>query len=508
MISKRNNLLINAIKNNDIEGILAELKNGADVSASDGFGLTPLHIAIKQCNTIAIRQLIECGANLHHVSNDNLNPMSYAAICGNIETIRTLTTFCADFEPAGVNHKSPLEYALESEKKDITEYLIRHGADVDCLSTDNETLLMKMCQQKNTAGVHLLLNAEAYTATKNNDGLSAIDFAIKRKSLPIFYNLAQRSLPLDAKKALNRQIIHITPSSLIFFLNAYLYIFKSIFKTNISDAWNKLGIKSKRHKKNNIQTDLLFRYLKIGDIENSHIAILDGADTHAYNQEGVPVLIAAARSINAIRAGNERKEWNNPEVTSDLAKFILRLLQEGCDPQQKDHQTGRTLLHEACQTNNLALLAILLHNKKTLQTMNLSDDALNRPLHYAAMTMSSTAIEWLASVGADINPVNREGVTPFHLTALKADYKSASVLLTRGASIYLKTRDGRTITDLLCRKNSDNAFQYLALVQARKIIIGAKSVFSINNPFTEIVRPTLTSGKSIHSALFKKSPKQ
>ena len=58
-------LLMEAVKQNDVEAVRALIKAGADVKAKNAKERTPLMEAVKQNNVEIVRILIEAGANVN-----------------------------------------------------------------------------------------------------------------------------------------------------------------------------------------------------------------------------------------------------------------------------------------------------------------------------------------------------------------------------------------------------------------------------------------------------------
>jgi ankyrin repeat protein len=109
------------------------LKQGADVNAAQGDGMTALHWAAQHGDLDETRMLVYAGARLEAVTrNGNYTPLHLAARTGNAPVIRALLD-----AGANVNAKttsggaSPLHLAAQQGNADAITALIDKGAEVD-----------------------------------------------------------------------------------------------------------------------------------------------------------------------------------------------------------------------------------------------------------------------------------------------------------------------------------------------------------------------------------------
>ncbi|WP_264329182.1 ankyrin repeat domain-containing protein [Wolbachia endosymbiont (group A) of Andrena hattorfiana] len=136
-----------AVEDGYIEMVQFLLENGANVNAKTEVSEeTPLYLAVKKGNVEMIELLIEKGANVNAGNKDENTPLHYA---GNINIVRLLVA-----NGANVNAKSksdppysmgstPLHYAASAGDKDIAEFLIDNGADVNAQNAQGDTPLHK-----------------------------------------------------------------------------------------------------------------------------------------------------------------------------------------------------------------------------------------------------------------------------------------------------------------------------------------------------------------------------
>jgi ankyrin repeat protein len=143
--------------------------------------------------------------------------------------------------------------------------------------------------------------------------------------------------------------------------------------------------------------------------------------------------------------------------------------------------TGNTLLHEALSLQDVDMAQRLLDRPPFATLVNFSNHKLDRPLHLAVECGDAALVERLVKLRADVNAVNQSGYSPLHMAARHVDPECAQVLLRLGANLALTTRSGRGIEDMLPLSAAKRS-EFLALIQARRVIDGARSIFSSNHP--------------------------
>jgi hypothetical protein len=97
--------------------VLVELDGGADVTARDRDGRTPLHYAASNGTHADIQALLDAGADL--MARDKIwgsTPLHWAAQSGTSVSLRALLDAGADAKAKNKNGKTPWDSAQENEK--------------------------------------------------------------------------------------------------------------------------------------------------------------------------------------------------------------------------------------------------------------------------------------------------------------------------------------------------------------------------------------------------------
>lgn len=143
----------------DRPGVVALLKQGADVNASQGDGMTALHWAAMNGDAAMAKTLLYAGANANAATRlGGFTPIDLAAKNGEADVVRALLAGGADPKVADLHGTTPLMFAAESGDVDVTTALLEAGADVNAKeSFRGETALMFAAAYDRTAAVKVLL---------------------------------------------------------------------------------------------------------------------------------------------------------------------------------------------------------------------------------------------------------------------------------------------------------------------------------------------------------------
>ncbi|XP_076164401.1 transient receptor potential channel pyrexia-like isoform X2 [Ptiloglossa arizonensis] len=124
-----------------VEVVKVLLNKNAKVTARDGDGRTPLHLAAYAASVKILEELLKHGANpCDWDFNKKCTPLHCAAAIGNVACVKCLIKSQADVN-AGLSGKSPLYYAVLSNAGDCVEALLQAGASPNYPQVYTETPL-------------------------------------------------------------------------------------------------------------------------------------------------------------------------------------------------------------------------------------------------------------------------------------------------------------------------------------------------------------------------------
>jgi ankyrin repeat protein len=180
-----------AIKSNDNFTIAALLARGFDPNTIESTrGDSGLIIAIRENATRVLPLLLNArGIDLDQKALNGDTPLMIAAFKANKTVVQALLE-----KGAAVNKDgwTPLHYAAASGNNDIVQMLLDKSAALDALSPNNTTPIMMAARGGHILTVKLLLDAGADASLKNQQGMTAIDFAREAGNNEIVEGLTYR----------------------------------------------------------------------------------------------------------------------------------------------------------------------------------------------------------------------------------------------------------------------------------------------------------------------------
>jgi ankyrin repeat protein len=147
---------------------------GADVNAPGHSGMTPLHVAARAGNTLAIRCLLNNGAGVTISIQDDrcLQPIHYA--CSNHNAAIHRRWYC---EQGGHTCWGCYEGDNNIDMRPIIKLLLENGADVNASGNSRNTPIFHAIYSRVPERVRLLLDMGADLTWENTDGLSVFQAA-------------------------------------------------------------------------------------------------------------------------------------------------------------------------------------------------------------------------------------------------------------------------------------------------------------------------------------------
>lgn len=148
----------------DREAVRALLKQGADVSAAQGDGMTPLHWAAERGDAAMAEMLLYAGANVAAVTRiGQYTPLHLASRSGNAAVVQALINGGADVKArATTSGATALHLAAASGNAAVIKTLVDAGAEVNAREGQwGQTPLMFAASQNRVDAIKTLLAAGA-----------------------------------------------------------------------------------------------------------------------------------------------------------------------------------------------------------------------------------------------------------------------------------------------------------------------------------------------------------
>ncbi|MEG2999922.1 MAG: ankyrin repeat domain-containing protein [Comamonas sp.] len=169
-----------AVTRDHYSNVMTGLLRGINPNTPDERGRTALTLAMRQESWRVVDTLLLApGIDLNLANRQGETPLMLAAIKGNLELVKKLAERGADINREGW---TPLHYAASAGLEHsvaIASYLLEHSAYIDAASPNGSTPLMLAAQYSSEAMVKLLIQEGADVSLRNQQGLTAVDFARK-----------------------------------------------------------------------------------------------------------------------------------------------------------------------------------------------------------------------------------------------------------------------------------------------------------------------------------------
>lgn len=176
------------------------LNYNTEIDAPDGNGYTPLHYATQSYNIAAILTLLDRGANVNALSNNETSALDMACQNGKEDLANIFVLHKSNLNRCnGMNGMSPLHAAIVNGLGLTVSLLLKNGADPNLSDNNNVKPLYIAVKYAHENIVRYLLNAGATPNWTDENGISALHIA----SAAGFYNIASLLLisgaDVDAK---------------------------------------------------------------------------------------------------------------------------------------------------------------------------------------------------------------------------------------------------------------------------------------------------------------------
>ncbi len=164
-----------AAKNDNPVEIAKLLNLGFDGNVRDPKGDHALHVAIRENAGKAVTALLKWEKiDVEARNKVDESPLMLAALGGQLAVVQQLITLGADVNKPGW---APLHYAATRGHLDVMYLLLDKSAYIDAASPNGTTPLMMAAFYGTPSAVKLLLEAGADPLLRNQQDLTAIDFA-------------------------------------------------------------------------------------------------------------------------------------------------------------------------------------------------------------------------------------------------------------------------------------------------------------------------------------------
>jgi ankyrin repeat protein len=457
--AKQDYSLFEAVEKGDLEQLELLISKGADVNLKNQEGWTPLHIAAKEGHVDIAALLIKNRAEVNERINSRddpsgLTPLHIAAYSNHVDVVELLIGAGAQINVHGTYGHTPLEYAAGRGDKDIVELLLAKGADIEAGDDWNRTPLLAAAPNNRPEIVKLLLDRGANVEARMKSGRqNALHMAASRNFLEVAKLLLKAGAYIDDRdmtgqtplhKAVmkgHQDMVELLLDNGAFWRHRHL----GIGLIGLAMAQNQ-GEMVKFLVDKGLPNSPVHVAAFFGDINEVKSYLDGGGDINEYSPNGFMLLLCA---INGGR--------------TEVAELLIK---KGANTNRICFEGGSALEYAAWK-GRTGIARMLLDN---------GAEATNGALHAAVSSGRKDILEMLIAKGADVNgtgfkeelSVRRPGPpdykfdrgwTNLHTACYHTNppwrknievYQAiVEVLVTHGADVNAKTKNGRTPISLL-----------------------------------------------------------
>lgn len=352
----------------------------------------PIHIAASYGLTVLVERLLDGGADVNSINQDEVTALQLAAATQEPSTVELLLKRGASVHIRDRNQVTPLwrVAAKLNGNATIAKLLLEGGSEPGASDWVGVTPLHNACLNGNFEIFKLLTAAGADVKAKDHSGESPLHYALKRADPPL--DLIKELIRLGAD-------------------------------VNEQD--------------NNSQAPLYVIVAGSGDTAIVSLLLSSGADINDDDVFGYTALHSAAATGNLAvttlltekgadlslrdKKGNSALAWAAQYGKADVVKYLIqKLAAQGNESSITAVDIrGRTALHRAAAKGHVDIVAMLLAAENTDSAL-ITHDNIPRatPLHAAAYQGHEMVVKILLKNGGDVKAQNRLGETPIDL-ALK-----------------------------------------------------------------------------------------
>jgi ankyrin repeat protein len=397
----------------DVATIRTLLKQGSDVNAAQGDGMTALHWAAMQNNAELAQILLYAGANVRATTRINgYTPLFLASQHGHAEVIDTLLKGGADARAISVTGSTPLMLAAASGNIKAVQLLLDAGADVNARDTAKGHTALMYATGYNRVPVVRLLTGRGADVTIASKVVDLYEFSAEdSEGRP-----AQGQAPSAGATQAQQEPRPVQPSG--------------------APATGGGGAQRQAPRRPQVPgVDRGWVYTELIGYQGGLTPLLLAA--REGHNEAVKALLEAGADVNQVSPGDKTSALLIATINGhyDLARSLL---DQGADPKLAS-ENGVTPLYavlncEWAQKANYPQPRA--HLQQRLTYLDLMTALLDKGADPNTRLRKKV---WYAGYNSDLSGIDESGATPFWRAAYASDVPAMKLLVARGADSRIPT---------------------------------------------------------------------
>uniref|UniRef100_A0A8B9RJM5 Ankyrin repeat domain 52 n=1 Tax=Astyanax mexicanus TaxID=7994 RepID=A0A8B9RJM5_ASTMX len=403
--------------NGHIDVVKYLLRLGAEIDEPNAFGNTSLHMACYNGQEAVANELVNRGANVNQPNLRGCTPLHLAAVSTNgALCLELLVNNGADVNMQSKEGKSPLHMAAIHGRFTRSQILIQNGGEIDCVDKYGNTPLHIAAKHGHELLISTLMTNGADTARQGIHGMFPLHLAV-------LYGFSDCCRKLLSSDSLGRTCLHAAASG-----------------GNVECLNLLLSSGADLTKKDKLGRAPLHYAAANGTFQCTVALVSAGAAVNELDLKGCSPLHYAAASQTFRRYGtivNVHKDLSVSQRSAFVFRCLEYLLDNGAEPGLRNNK-GFSPVHYAAAYGS----------KQNLELVEMSFNCLGdvessfpvSPLHLAACNGHCEALRVLSETLVSLDVRDGGGRTALFMAAQKGHASCVEVLLSHGASSFLKER--------------------------------------------------------------------
>ena len=199
--------LISAIKAADVEGVRAALARGADVTAPEADGTTPLHWAAHANDRAIVDLLLAAGADATAANRYGIHPISLACTNGSATIVAQLLDAGADPNTVATEGETALMTAARTGSRELVDLLLDRGADVTAAETwRGQTALTWAAAEGHAHLIPAMLSHGADPRAPSFAGWTPLLFAVRQGHIDVVQTLLEAGVDVEESLPVREEV--------------------------------------------------------------------------------------------------------------------------------------------------------------------------------------------------------------------------------------------------------------------------------------------------------------
>jgi cytohesin len=428
--------LIDAVKAGN-RAAVRTLVTKSTVNTPEADGMTALHWAVRADDLDTVKLLVKAGANVSAANRYGITPLSLAATNGNSVITRALLAAGANPNAPGPDGETVLMTAARAGSADVVTALLDRGVNVNATETwQGQTAVMLAAAENHGAAIRALAARGADLNVRSKE-LSFPEYRYETNGMAVF------QLPKGGWTALMYAARQ----------NAMEAV------AALADTHADLNATTKQEGTTALQIAIINIHYDL-----ANLLLEKGADPNVTDSSGMTALYAAVD----MRAPANMLTRPEPKLRDslDVIGIMKSLLAHGANaniqlkkPIIGRHQNlvgdgqlteGATALARAAKASDVVVMKVLLDGgaDATLALANRTTTAMLASGGNAPEPKVLEAVTLLVEHGVDVNAFNANGQTVLHNAAQRGQNSVIEYVARKGAKLDRRDKQGRTALDL------------------------------------------------------------